>query len=43
MASHGGLDEVHSFIELTKTDRLTHLADESGAVWQRFEVRAQST
>ncbi|MGI5190251.1 TlpA family protein disulfide reductase [Promicromonospora sp. CA-289599] len=41
-----GLDEsaaMADFIEMTRTDGLTHLDDEEGAVWRQFGITEQST
>lgn len=43
VAGLGSGDEMRRFISLTQTSGLTHLADEDGAVWRRFEVIAQSS
>ena len=40
-----GLDKVEAmpeFVRLAKVEKMTHLADEAGVVWKRFEVTAQS-
>ncbi|MGH8775289.1 MAG: hypothetical protein ACRDWI_08985 [Jiangellaceae bacterium] len=42
VAGLGEIDQMHEFIALTKTSGLLHLADQEGAVWRQFEVRAQS-
>jgi thiol-disulfide isomerase/thioredoxin len=41
-----GLDRTEAmpeFVRLAKVQAMTHLADEPGIVWKRFEVTAQST
>ena len=41
-----GLDRTEAmpeFVRLAKVQTMTHLADEAGVVWRRFEVTAQST
>jgi thiol-disulfide isomerase/thioredoxin len=41
-----GLDEpaaMADFIEMTRTDGLTHLNDEEGVVWRQFGITEQST
>lgn len=36
-------DAMPEFVRLAKVQAMTHLADEAGVVWKRFEVTAQST
>jgi len=41
-----GLDRTEAmpeFVRLAKVQAMTHLADEPGTVWKRFQVTAQST
>jgi thiol-disulfide isomerase/thioredoxin len=41
-----GLDKTAAmpeFVRLAKVEAMTHLADEAGVVWKRFEVTSQST
>jgi thiol-disulfide isomerase/thioredoxin len=41
-----GLDKnaaMPEFVRLAKVEAVTHLADEAGVVWKRFEVTSQST
>ena len=41
-----GLDRTAAmpdFVRMAKVEEMTHLADEAGVVWKRFEVTAQST
>jgi thiol-disulfide isomerase/thioredoxin len=41
-----GLDRTEAmpeFVRLAKVEAMTHLADEAGVVWKRFEVTSQST
>jgi thiol-disulfide isomerase/thioredoxin len=41
-----GLDKTEAmpeFVRLAKVESMTHIADEAGDVWKRFEVTAQST
>jgi thiol-disulfide isomerase/thioredoxin len=41
-----GLDKTEAmpeFVRLAKVETMTHLADEAGVVWKRFEVTSQST
>jgi thiol-disulfide isomerase/thioredoxin len=35
-------DAMPEFVRLAKVESMTHLADEAGEVWRRFEVAAQS-
>jgi thiol-disulfide isomerase/thioredoxin len=40
-----GLDKTEAmpeFVRLAKVETMTHLADEAGVVWKRFEVTSQS-
>lgn len=43
VAGLGQPSEMENFVELTDTASLTHLNDESGAVWRHFGVTQQST
>ncbi|WP_454853628.1 redoxin family protein [Promicromonospora soli] len=43
IAGFGGLAEMEDFVEMTRTEGLTHLNDESGEVWRHFGITSQST
>lgn len=42
VAGLASLDAMPEFVRLAKVDSMTHLADEAGKVWKRFEVTEQS-
>ncbi|MGE0139497.1 MAG: TlpA family protein disulfide reductase [Ilumatobacteraceae bacterium] len=41
VAGRGGIDEMRGFIDDTGTGGMTHVADESGGVWNAFGIFAQ--
>lgn len=41
VASLGPVNDMKGFIKDTHTGNFTHIADESGAVWNRFQIPAQ--
>jgi thiol-disulfide isomerase/thioredoxin len=42
VAGLADLDAMPEFVRLAKVESMTHLADEAGEVWKRFEVTEQS-
>lgn len=42
VAGLADLDAMPEFVRLAKVEAMTHLADEAGEVWKRFEVTEQS-
>lgn len=41
MADLADRDAMPEFVRLAKVESMTHLADEAGEAWQRFEVTEQ--
>lgn len=41
MPGRGAVPEMEEFVADTGTDGLTHVVDDDGALWQRFDVVAQ--
>lgn len=42
VAGLASLDAMPEFVRLAKVESMTHLADEAGEIWKRFEVTQQS-
>ncbi len=41
MPGRGAVEEMREFVDDTGTGRLTHVVDDDGALWQRFDVFSQ--
>ena len=39
----GSVDEMREFVDRTGSDAITHLPDEDGHLWDRFDVRSHGT